>query len=68
MDVMIELFPIACSVKQEFNFDRFWVDVLQIDQDEINGTTMYTTNKMLDLEVRMKQKAFKKRTLNRLFF
>ncbi len=45
---------------------KFYQEIITFDPDEINETVLDSSSKILDLKERLRQKEFKKRTLNRL--
>jgi ATP-dependent DNA helicase 2 subunit 1 len=65
-NVQIELFPIRKTRKCNFDVRKFYQEIITFDPDEINSTVLDSSSKILDLQERLRQKEFKKRTLNRL--
>ena len=65
-NVQIELFPIRKARKCTFDIRKFYQEIISFDPDEINSTVLDSSSKILDLQERLRQKEFKKRTLNRL--
>lgn len=62
----IELFPIRKAKKSTFDIRKFYQEILTFDPEEVNETVIDSSSKILDLQSRLRQKEFKKRTLNRL--
>jgi ATP-dependent DNA helicase 2 subunit 1 len=65
-NVQIELFPIRKNRKCFFDIRKFYQEIITFDPEEINSTVLDSSSKILDLQERLRQKEFKKRTLNRL--
>jgi ATP-dependent DNA helicase 2 subunit 1 len=65
-NVQIELFPLRKEKRALFNVTKFYQEIITFDPDEINETVLDSSSKILDLKERLRQKEFKKRTLNRL--
>jgi ATP-dependent DNA helicase 2 subunit 1 len=65
-NVQIELFPLRREKRSLFNVTRFYQEIITFDPDEINESVLDSSSKILDLKERLRQKEFKKRTLNRL--
>ncbi len=66
-DVQIELFPLQKSPTSRFDLRKFYVEVLTLDPEEINEAVLDTSDKVMNLHQRLRQKEYKKRTLNREF-
>lgn len=64
--MQIELFPIRKARKCFFDIRKFYSEIIHFNQDEINSSVLDSSSKILDLQERLRQKEFKKRTLNRL--
>ena len=60
------MFPIRKAKKCSFDIRKFYQEIISFDPDEINSTVLDSSSRILDLQERLRQKEYKKRTLNRL--
>ncbi|EGR31314.1 ku p70 DNA helicase, putative [Ichthyophthirius multifiliis] len=65
MDAQIELFPLP-NAHQKFDLRKFYTEIIALDVDEINESLIDSSEKILDLQNRLRQKEYKKRPINRL--
>lgn len=61
-----ELFPTRKAKKCSFDIRKFYTEVVTINLDDANASTLDSSSKIMDLQQRLRQKEYKKRTLNRL--
>jgi ATP-dependent DNA helicase 2 subunit 1 len=66
MEVQIELFPLYKDSEHIFSINKFYSEIITVDLDEINNSVLDTTQKIMDLKSRIKQKEYRKRALNRI--
>ncbi|KAL4483805.1 hypothetical protein ABPG72_006180 [Tetrahymena utriculariae] len=66
-NIQIELFPLATR-NQKFDIRKFYSSIITFDVDEINEAVIDTSDKVLDIQHRLRQKEYKKRAVNRLLF
>ena len=45
---------------------KFYQEIISFDSEDLNAQTLDNSSKIMDLQERIRQKEFKKRTLNRL--
>jgi len=63
----IELFNMN-KPKEKFDIDKFYADIITMEEDEIPGKYPDAAQKLSELQERVRRKEFKKRTLVRLPF
>ena len=56
------------SNELKFDVKKFYLDIIAFDPEEVNHSNLDTTQKIMDLNKRLKAKEFKKRCLGRVFF
>lgn len=56
MGVQIELFPLKKSPTSRFDLRKFYIEIVTLDVDEINEAILDTSDKILDLQQRLRQK------------
>jgi len=68
MNCSIELFPIRKPNAPPFNVKEFFSNIIRMDEEEINLSSLDTTSKISELSARLKAKEYKKRMLGRVPF
>lgn len=64
--VEIELFPLNLTGESRFDIRLFYTETITFDEEEVNSGMLDMSDKIMNLEQRLRQKEYKKRTLNRL--
>jgi ATP-dependent DNA helicase 2 subunit 1 len=55
-DIQIELFPLKQSPTSRFDLRKFYVEIVTLDPEEINEAVLDTSDKVMDLQHRLRQK------------
>ena len=61
-EVEIDIFPLVFE-KMKFDFKKFYVDLLKIDLEDLNAGFLEPSEKIEELNIKLKKKEFKKRVV-----
>ncbi len=59
-EIEIELFPLVFN-RKKFDYSKFYIDILKVDKDEINAGIFEPSEKIEELQIKLKKKEYKKR-------
>ena len=65
--IEFEIFPLAFD-KNKFDFKKFYVNIMQYDLGEFNENYLEPAEKLEELNVRLRKKEYKKRSVGRIDF
>ncbi len=68
MNVDIELFPVKKPDGRKFEVRKFYADLIALDPEDASHGTLDTSNRIMELTKRIRQKIYKKRQLGSIDF